>query len=226
MEEKKDRPSEVNLMEEKEIEAGKSNQTQIKEHNKIIIGVIIFFIVAFIGLITWGVISKSISSFEYKGVEFEIVKEIAPYRTSVPVIVNEKGIAITGAAINTPYYFYIRNDPRELDKIPFDGEVKFLKNVAIKSEKEFNCDGDGIIGIANLAQLYQVLGAKVIKDQEAECDKQGRYMLLNFVEGNKTEIKEIGNACYEIRVNNCEILKATERFMAESFVEFNEIKNS
>jgi hypothetical protein len=218
MEKEKDKPD------IKEIEE-KVKKEQKKQQNKILIGFLVLFAVVVIAFVVWVMISQGKAHFEYRGVEFDIVDEIAPYRTAIPVILNS---GITGAATGTQtdYYFYLRSDPRKLDEINFDGKIKFLKDVVIKSEKDFNCEGDGVIGIANLAKLYQLFGASVIKDPEAGCDGQGRYIIWNFIEGDETEIKEVGPACYEIKISNCEILKATEKIMVESFVEFNKIKGN
>jgi hypothetical protein len=45
---------------------------------------------------------------------------------------------------------------------------------------------------------------------------------LNVIPGEKTEINQIGESCYELTVNDCEILKGTERFMTEAFVYYYE----
>lgn len=208
----------------KEIEE-KVKKEQKKEQNKILLGFLVLIVVVAIAFVVWVMLSQNKVHFEYKGVGFDIVDEIAPYRTAIPVTI---GGGVTGAVTGTQtdYYFYLRTDPRELAKMKFNGDIKILKEVVIKSEEEFNCEGDGIIGIANLARLYQLFGANVVKDPQVECSSQENYIVWHFINGDKTEVKEIAPACYEISINNCEILKATEKIMVETFVEFNKIKDS
>ena len=96
-----------------------------------------------------------------------------------------------------------------------------MRNMVINQTSNFNCNGDGIIGVANLLKLYNVLGVDVISDQNATCDSKERYVFLNIKDGNETKIEQTGKTCYEIQVNSCDILSATERFMLETFIEAN-----
>ena len=204
--------------EEADLELGKKAE---KENNKTFRNVLLILgiFVAFFAI--WLIISYNQTRFDYRGVGFEKVNEIAPYRTSIPV--NYQG-SITGAAIEErDYYFYLRNDPRKTDSIPFSGELVFKSNVVINSTGDFNCEGRGVIGVANLAKLYQVLGASVIKDENATCDSEERYVFLQMEEGSETKIEQTGPACYTIYISNCEVLEATERFMTETFVKLDEI---
>jgi hypothetical protein len=91
--------------------------------------------------------------------------------------------------------------------------------MVINMTNDFNCNGDGIIALANLVKLYSIMGASVIKDENATCDLQGSYMFLRIENGNQTKIEQFGPACYKIYVNNCEILAGTEKFMTETFSE-------
>jgi hypothetical protein len=43
-------------------------------------------------------------------------------------------------------------------------------------------------------------------------------MLVNVVNSTQTNIEQKGTSCYQINVNNCEVLKATEKFMIEVLV--------
>ncbi len=193
------------------------NPEEAKKHNKIARNFILFVGGVIVFFAAWMFISYNQTHFDYRNVDFEKVKEIAPYRTSIPVKYNS---GITGAAVqDIDYYFYMRNDPRNLDDIPFLGSLSIQKAMAVKSSEDFNCNGDGIIGMANLAQLYQAIGTKVMKDDNATCDNQGRYMFLEIVKGNETKIEQNGSSCYVMSVANCEILGATERLMIETFVE-------
>ena len=200
----------------KELQEGRlRKKEQIKSEDKILrnffigIGIIIVVIVLII------LISNFAKSLEYEGVKFEIVKEgnLVLYKTLVPVTYQGKKIS---------YQFYLRNDPRNLGKnIPFEGDVRLAKNLVINSTDDFNCDGDGIIAVANLVNLYKISGIEVIKDENATCDAEGRYAFIQLQTGNQTSIEKFGPVCYNVNINNCEILKALERLMLEYFIEIN-----
>lgn len=154
--------------------------------------------------------------FNYEGVEFKTIQqgELTLYNTQLPLYdSSEKKYA--------DYNFYLRNDPRDLEKVPFEGELFLLKNVVINSEEDFKCEGYGIIAVANLRQLYETIGAKVITDHNASCDILGRYVYLDLVSGNETKIEKFGPSCYHLIINDCEILEVTERYMTEIFIKIN-----
>lgn len=193
-----------------------SKKEQIKNQNKIltniILGVVIFLFLIFVLFLT----AKAFSSFEYEGIKFKIVKEgdLVLYQTSLPVIYQGEPV---------PYNFYLRNDPRKLNEISFNGNLALKQNIAIKSTENFNCDGDGIIGIANLANLYGISGINMVNDENAVCDPEGDYTFIRLQKGDETEIRQVGASCYHLNINNCEILKATERLMIESLIEIHKI---
>ena len=189
---------------------------QIRSQNRILrnflIGVGILIVAVFLVMF----IFNSINNFEYKNVKFETIREgqLTLYRTDLPVIYQGQ---------KTDYNFYLRNDPREIKEIPFQGNLNLADNLVINSTEDFNCQGDGIIAIANLINLYKISGINVLKDENATCDPDGRYMFVRLQSGNETNIEKFGPACYNININNCEILEGTERFMIESFVEINKL---
>ncbi|MEK6823582.1 MAG: hypothetical protein AABY06_00975 [Nanoarchaeota archaeon] len=183
-----------------------------KQLRNVLLGLGIFVIVLVLAVF----FINSIKSFEYEETKFDIVREgdLILYNTKIALF-NEKGEQYMN------YNFFLRNDPRKSD-VEFDGELEIKKLAVINSEEEFNCDGDGIIAVANLNQLYEMVGTKVIRDENATCDSEGRYMYINLKSGDKTKIEQSGNACYDILINNCEILEGTERFMVETFAKLNE----
>ena len=168
--------------------------------------------VVVVGIILIFFIFNSVNNFEYKGVKFQKVDEVAPYKTQFPVM--HKGNIV-------PYNIYLRNDPRKLDKIEFNGELNLIGNIVINSTGDFNCNGDGIIAIANLVQFYEILGTNIFKNETLSCDDEKEYTFIQIQEGTETKIEQFGYSCYNININNCEILEGTERFMIESFVEVN-----
>ena len=125
------------------------------------------------------------------------------------------------------YNVYLRNNPENLDNIPFEGEMNLdelplfydgAKRLVVNITGNLSCDDDDLISIGNMVNLKSI-GFKVVRDENATCDKHGRYMYLNIIESDYSGIKEIGEACYEAHVTDCEILKVTERFMVEMFVD-------
>ncbi len=194
---------------------GKPNKEQLDKERKqlrnVLLGLGIFVIVLALAVF----FISSIKSFEYKNTKWDIVREgnLILYNTKI-ALVNEKGENYMN------YNFFLRNDPRKLN-VDFNGELEIKELAVINAEEEFNCDGDGIIAVANLNQLYQIVGTKVIRDENATCDSEGRYMYLNLKSGDKTKIEQTGNACYDIIISDCKILEGTERFMVETFGKIN-----
>ncbi len=192
-----------------------ASKEQMERHNKILRNLFIGLGVGIIVIVLGVIFLNYVRKFEYKGVEFEIIKYcdsgpcLVLYQTSIPVIYNGNKV---------PYNFYLRRDPRDSD-VNFDVDITFLKDVVLNMTGDLNCDGDGVIAIANLVKFYEVIGASVIKDGNASCDAQGRYTFVKIKEGNETSVEQTGSTCYTLNVNNCEILDVTEKLMVESFVE-------
>lgn len=176
-----------------------------------------FFFIAgaiFVAIFIWIFIGNSGNSFEYKSLQFNIVDEIAPYRTSLPSAAKDE---ITGAVIYNDFFMYLRKDPRILEQnIPFEGDIESRNTVVFKSSEEFNCEGKGVVGVMNLVRVYDLLGVDVKKDPDAPCDPTGsQYTVLEIFGGEETRIDKVGPSCYQIQVKDCEILEATERYLVE-----------
>lgn len=202
------------------VEEKHAGKKEIEHQNNILKWILIIAGAFLIVLILWGIISYNIINFSYRGVDFQLVDELAPYKASFPVIIDGK---------NVIYNIYLRNDPRILGKeVPFNGNMHFgnkfsdgMYRLVVNSTEELDCDGDEIISVVNMGNL-KANGIKVVKDPNAACDPEGRYMFANIVLGNKTEINTVGYSCYDIVINDCEVLKGTERFMTEVFVKYSE----
>ena len=193
---------------------------EIKNQNKLLRNILIILGLLFLLLLGFLYFSGSSYEFKYRGISGRIVQEgnIILYETPFPY--NHQGKII-------PWYIYIRNDPRQLDRIKFQGEmdfgVRFIEGqyglIADVSEELSPCSDTGI-AITNMINL-QAIGVKFVRNvDDLSCDEEGRYMYINIKPGDKTEIIQVGNACYDILVKDCDILRATERFMVEMFVEF------
>lgn len=194
-----------------------------KEQDRLLRNIFIAIGIFAIGFVMVYFFIVSQSNFEHKGIEFkahkgDIIQGKTIYSTSLPVQYQGQ-IA--------DYNFYLRNDPRQLDSIPFEGEILFTRNIVLNmSGSTFNCEGKGVIAIANLVEMYKIFGGKVITDENATCDSQGRYSHLQIQPGEITSIKQTGPACYTLNVRDCEILKVTEKLMIETFSRYNERKES
>jgi ribosomal protein L23 len=193
------------------------SKDQLKKERKIFL-VIILAMLGFAALFAATYfISDSFNHLTIEGVKFTLDETTMTgktlYKTSIPVTFNGS---------KADYNFYLRNNPKKTNEIPFNGTLLIMRNMVLNQTENFNCDGDGIIGVANVLKLYNILGVEVISDKNATCDSQERYIFLNIKEGNETRIDQTGKTCYEIQVKDCEILSATERFMIETFIKANE----
>ncbi|MEK6840803.1 MAG: hypothetical protein AABX79_02515 [Nanoarchaeota archaeon] len=206
-------------------------EEQTKTYNKILRNMFIIIGIVVLGVVIFVAVSNSLSRFEYGNIKFEITRfcDAGPpclvmYRTSLPVEVSGKNITLSFPENKTnDYNFYLRSDPRKLD-VDFNGDLVWRKNMVLNIIQEpFICDGKGTIAVANLIQLYDVLGTRVIKDENASCDLLGRYLFVQIRPGNKTSVEQVGPGCYDIYVKDCEILEGTEKFMIETFANVNGI---
>jgi hypothetical protein len=212
-------------------EEAKPSEVQMKREIKIfktVIIVMMAFVLFFLGVL-W--LINYFNHFSVGGVIFEIDKTDMVgktlYKTTLPVHYQD---SVTGKVVSAEYRFYFRNDPRTLDKIPMEGNITVMPNMVVNMTRDFNCNGDGMIAVANLLNLYKVIGVDVIKDDKATCDKNGQYTFLRITDGkdeNYTGIIEYGlsGGCYNLYVNNCEILPVTEKFMLETLMQVNKQLN-
>lgn len=187
------------------------NKKQAFEENKtlvIVLSILFLFVAAFV---VYMLVSNNAKSFTYNGVKYTIIQQgqITFYNTQIPVVEQGK---------NLQYNFYIRNDPRTLNEtVPFNGSLYIRPAMNLNYSNDIACNGYGTIAVENLVDLYTVLGTKVVRDANATCDPQKKYVDVNIKVSNKTDVEEVAPACYVINVANCQILQATERYMIETF---------
>lgn len=199
--------------EEEKAEDAHISKKQVLEENRIlmiILGILLLFVAAFV---VYMFVARDAGNFTFNGVKYSTVKQgkLTFYNTKIPVVEQGKTVQ---------YNFYIRNDPRTLNEsVPFDanGSLYIRPVMNLNYSNDIACNGDGTIAIANLVNLYTVLGTKIVRDSNATCDPQQRYVDVNIKVSNRTDVEEIAPACYVINVANCEILPATERYMIETF---------
>jgi len=199
----------IEKAEEKDKNQEHPSKMQIKNENKtllIFVGVLFLIVLAFA---LYLIFSSSAKSFTYNGVRYSIVQ-------------NGKLTFYVAVIPKTHYQIFLYNDPRKLKhEVPFNGSLYVRPYLAINYSNDINCNGDGNIAIANFQNLYNAIGARVIRDPNATCDPQLRYVYVNITLSNETSIQEIAPACYTIKVSNCQILKATERYLTETLQEIN-----
>jgi len=180
----------------------------------------IFFVLGILALFFLGTIlvTNTSKKFTYEGVDFEMEKYcdarpcLTVYRTSLPVDSDKK--FTTGKIILGNYNFYLRNDPRKLESFPVQGELTLMKNLVINFTEDFNCE-HRMIAVANLLVVLDVLDVEAITDETAGCDPSGRYTLLRLQTGDETSIEQFGPSCYNLNINNCEVLEVTEKYIVE-----------
>ncbi|MFZ1970898.1 MAG: hypothetical protein WAU65_01830 [Candidatus Nanoarchaeia archaeon] len=219
---------EDNIEKAEEVEDKKEHpsQKQIASESKILL-ITLVIIGLLVGVFIFILLlSNTSKSFTVDGVRYIVDTTIEQgqtlYDTKIPMTLSNGS--------NAEYNIYLNYDPRMLDKeVPFNGSLYVRQNLVINSSSnlsELNCNGDGILGVANLVNLYQnALGINVTKSSNMTCDPQIRYVYLNIVPSNETNIQEIAPGCYNINVNNCQILAATERYMTETFSTLNQAFN-
>jgi hypothetical protein len=189
---------------------------QIKKESKVFVGVVIAMASFILMFLVVYIIMNSVNHFKQDGVNFELIKvgQLAFYQTTLPVMFNNS---------KAEYNFYLRTNPRVLSDVPFNGKVIAKKDLVINIDrtKDFGCEGDGVIAMANLVKLYEFIGTKVIRNESITCDPTGKYMSVDIIGGNETKVIQYGPVCYKIEIKECEILKGTEKFMFETFAEIN-----
>ncbi len=189
-----------------------ATKNQIAHQNKLLRNMFIGIGLFILGFALMFMIFYSMNNFESNGVKYNVLKEgkITFYHTSFP----SKFIT---PSRTIEYNIYLRNDPRELKDIIFEGNLAMLEMAVIESKENFDCEGDGVIAVANFNQIMKAMGTQVTRDSEySVCDQAGRYMFFELKSGEETKIIQTGPACYDFVIKDCEILEVTERFLIEA----------
>lgn len=225
---------------EKEGNSDEKTEERKKSENKILKGFFIAVISFALLFVVTGIIINSMNKFNYKGVEFTLDKNQMAgktlYKTSIPVQYSDSK---TGKLISTDYNFWLRNDPRELEKkVPVLNGFELRKNVVLDLTTEnLFCEGDWNIGFQNTINLFKVLGMNVlIKNETSKYEPTDNYMFITIQIGNSTnlerelatmglnssgDVETTNKNTYYLNVNNCEVLPAFEELMVETFVDYN-----
>jgi hypothetical protein len=178
-----------------------------------------------------------INTFEYNGFEFQKTKlgDLIFYSARFPVISG------TGNVIGT-YAVNLRNDPRDLEGIPvntrdekiyfaIDGEKFGTTYISLNPFMEM-CEGDVVISMATLSGFLKDSGFEVIPAYTDKAFARDNNVLQRWchddmfdtvfvvTDGNTTSITEIGNHCYELQFNNCEVIEVTEKLILTVLKEY------
>ena len=198
----------IEKSEEKE-EKEQPDKKQIRDEKKmfaVFLGILAVIIIVFV---VYLIVSSNAKGFTYNGVQYYVVQngKLTFYAAQVPAVRN-------GTKAES---IYLHTDPRKLQKdVPFNGTMYIRPYLNLNYSNDINCNGDGSISIANFLALYNDLGTKVVRDPNATCDPQLRYVDVNIKMSNETNIQQIAPGCYVINVANCNIIEATERYLTET----------
>src|SRR3990172_4334562 len=142
------------------------------------------FVVAFFVLMGAG------GSFEYRGVDFTRVSFcdagppcLVTYNTKVP-------IEYEGKPAN--YNFYLRNDPRKLEKeVVFYGDLLLKKDMDMKITFNTSCGGYEKIALENFLNLHKIVGINITSEEDISCDLLGNRMNVLIEGGNETIVRQV-----------------------------------
>lgn len=188
------------------------NEEQVKMQNKqtrtiMIIGgcLILFFVLGFF-------ITGTLNNFKYNGLDFtkEKIGDIMFYRTIFPLY------TMTGEHV-ADYNIYMRNDPRSLKDIKIKGEINLKQDIVVNAIGIDDCE-DKTIAIANMNNIFSspVMNLHFFKNETLNyCDESGKFTYIQIQNSTEQGIEQFGLSCYYINIKDCEMLKPTEKFIAE-----------
>jgi len=189
-----------------------ASKEEIAKQNKLLRNVLI--IVGLIFLVTVGTyfIFNGLKYFEYNDRTWDVMQEgsVTFYHTSFPMFKNGKQFGV--------YDVFLRNNPRNLDRdVEFEGKVRLREMFVLNYTSEIDCGSQGVISIANMNQIFGAMGSTIMRDDNATCDDAGRYLYANIIPSDENKIEEFGNAgtCYNLYVDDCDVLEVTEKFIVE-----------
>jgi len=197
------------------------NKENKESHEKQIRLVVFFMSVLIIVIFLVYFLIQESKKFEYDGLKFVKGKQgsLVLYYSSLPIS------DINGKVIGS-LPFYLREDPRNLERISIDGEIRVGKEVILSATPEIlKCD-DGLLAATTLSMNLGKLGIKAIGATTnktyaeennmtyADYDTclNTNYTTLLFKEGGNSKIRHVDN-CYILDTANCEIMNVTERFI-------------
>lgn len=196
------------------------NREQTKHLNKQLRNVLIVILLVSIFAAMMIFFFNSAKVIEYKGVKFrEHIDEAGNvfFNAKLPVYNSENEKV-------SEKNFFIRTNPKKLKNVSFDGSLEINKRKLVfdqEDNKSFRCNGFGNIAVLNIKRLYKSIGVESV-NANATCQPNSDYIYVKLKEGSEGRVVQTAPSCYDIYINECEVFKPTEKFMAETFVEVNE----
>jgi len=177
----------------------KISKIKLSKESKLLMKILILSFAAIILVIAFSVYLQSLRNPNYNNIKFKAIDFGKP---GAPIILySTLTLARSNGGTGSPFGFRIRTKPSDLKNIKFkDSKNLNLTRVNAYSfgNGTFSCDGNGIIAMVNFERLFKGMGEKIIHTKNFTCDPQGRYNSFYLEYGNKTEIKTIGDNCYDI----------------------------
>jgi hypothetical protein len=209
------------------------NPTVNKKHNKQLFWAIVLMVsvivLMIIGPIITGYVVSQNNKFVYAKLDWQKTQasNMVFYSTKIPV--TDKYLNVVGS-----FFINFRNDPRELNKTNFTLTTTTMPTfnkekvvyISIGEMKRKCLDGSAatltLAGFFRQFANMNISGAmsnKTIANDTGfpyiTCQNSKMNTVINIIEGNTTEIRQINYNCYELRYANCEVMKVSERFILE-----------
>lgn len=201
----------------------KDKKTKKDPNEKILKNILFTISILILFVLGYYLYAQSQITLNYKDIEFKA----ASYGKGL-IFYETQTLLPSRDGSKEDFGFRIRTKPTTLKKISFDSSKLNLMYVnGMKFEGgNFSCEGFTAIAIPNLERLFQKIGTTFVVDQNENCDPDGRYNFFIVKYGDKTQINNLGQNCYEVIVKGddeyCEILPATEKIMVEVFSKYKE----
>ncbi len=201
-----------------------SKERKLEKELMYIIGFIVLLVIIFM---TASAFFKSLNTIDYEGLTF------TKGRVGNLVLYHHYYYYKSKNGNLVQYNLYLRNDPR-YNNVSVEGDkVLFNKNVeSYLSVDSLNLEvcPYSILGVGNLAGFLtqnEVIinggnldpdAANVTGQEYVTCANHSNRKVIELKEGDETGIKINGN-CYEIIVNNCDVMQAIERFQIQTILD-------
>ncbi len=210
---------------EKEVKKeGSSNLDSYNKQFKAILGIMVVLIA--IALLSYWIIQAN-KNFEYNGLKFYKEKE------GTNLFYKSLLGFVTAWGEEVPFILRLKNDPRELAKIPIDGDIRLNKEAIISLSPEIaDCPHmySTLVDFGIILKAFGVTASGATTDADyarennatlADCRSSLNKTVIVMQEGNKTQISQekiIFKNCYVIEIANCEVREGFERFIL-NFIE-------
>lgn len=208
------------------------NDKKERRLEKEILGVLIFLGVLIGVFVIASSYFKSLNYFEYEDLTFS-KKRVG----NIEVFHHNYYIKTAQRLVN--YNFYIRNDPR-YNNVTVEGDKSKLLAPGTVVYVTINSDGlqqcrYGSLAVGSISSFLSdnqmtVIGGNlnfwdipIKKDEWITCQNKPGNRVVEIFEGNETKVTIDGN-CYQVQVNNCEILEATEKLEVQSLVDARKVR--